>query len=434
MKFKHTTYCGIHKFFALLIVMSSTFFLVANCSKPKIMYANLREVPNVAEGFLHYVDFTDYREDTTFETLDPNIVSGACTTIRCGDIYGRNFDFYYNNSVTYIAHVAHTDTRFESIGVSRHEGIDKQTVEDIEASGVYNKHIELIPNLTLDGINENGVVCNCNVVDLENFPITTGTNPGKKRLYMYFVCRYILDNARSADHAIDLLNERDIFLSEDATTNAHLMIADHSKTYIVEFIANQVIVKEKTGDNQIMTNFYNNLNDNDPSGLSSLSENACGMERYRWSRGREEDLNYFYHGETAFKNYPDDCKKFFTKWEDLNTIPKMMEALKNNKISRAYTTLGNDGNPYPIWPSEDCSQTVLKTPELFTQWKNNTFPKFCEEFKSIVEAKRRDIGREKDVWVTNHSSVYDIAHKTLTIAGEEDFDHPTTFTVSGEIK
>ena len=108
--------------------------------------------------------------------------------------------------------------------------------------------------LTMDGVNENGVAININVVpsDLQH---TIGTNPGAKRLCAGVVPRYILDNAKSAEHAISLLMERDIytiFLSE-----FHFMISDSKETYIVEMSQNKLVVLKHTYDQETaMANFH----------------------------------------------------------------------------------------------------------------------------------------------------------------------------------
>ena len=108
--------------------------------------------------------------------------------------------------------------------------------------------------LTMDGVNENGVAININVVpsDLQH---TIGTNPGAKRLCAGVVPRYILDNAKSAEHAISLLMERDIFtifLSE-----FHFMISDSNESYIVEMSQNKLVVLKQAGTNKTaMSNFH----------------------------------------------------------------------------------------------------------------------------------------------------------------------------------
>ena len=142
--------------------------------------------------------------------------------------------------------------------------------------------------LTMDGVNENGVAININVVpsDLNH---TIGTNPGAKRLCAGIVPRYILDNATSAEHAISLLKERDIFTI--TLSEFHFMISDSKDSYIVEMSHNKLVVLKQSGTNETaMSNFHvtnspYQLNyevvEGEPGTYGThFTEHPLGIERY----------------------------------------------------------------------------------------------------------------------------------------------------------
>lgn len=76
-------------------------------------------------------------------------------------------------------------------------------------SGVQDEDLKNFAlNFLLDGINEKGVVMESNVVNTENVGgFTMHTNPGKEEVVQYFLCRYVLDRAASADEAVEIMKK-----------------------------------------------------------------------------------------------------------------------------------------------------------------------------------------------------------------------------------
>lgn len=246
-----------------LVLFANTAIANAANNNENKMYSDLK----VIAPFTHEITFSDFKYDTDLQTISTDKVFG-CSSVRNGNYYGRNFDYIYNDTPEFVVRMKGSDERYASIGVAQHWGLREA---DLQAKS-YDKQLELVPNLTLDGINQKGVVANINVVPRQDVAEVTGTNPNGEKLHMLHMVRYILDNAASAKEALDLLAERNIY-GDLGDKYLHLMVADKKKTYIVEFLDNKLVAQEKTGNEQIMTNFYNNLDD--------YTENAMGVERYK---------------------------------------------------------------------------------------------------------------------------------------------------------
>ncbi|MCQ3908137.1 MAG: carcinine hydrolase/isopenicillin-N N-acyltransferase family protein [Mycoplasmoidaceae bacterium] len=259
---------------------------VTSCSK---MYTK----PVKVADYLHEITYNDYREDTKLETIDEGRNFG-CSSVRCGNFYGRNFDYVYNDTPEFIAHVKANKKkhRHESIAVCTHFGLRENKLN----AGKYKRELELIPNLTMDGINDAGVICSSNVVSMEpnseTATIIPETQPGKenaKQLHVLFIPRYILDNANSAKDAVDLLSDENLNIKGNLNNkmNIHVMIADKNETYIVEFFRKKgsannhfdVVAQQKSDsiDNPttIMTNYYCNMSD-----AAFTNDEKFGVERY----------------------------------------------------------------------------------------------------------------------------------------------------------
>ena len=235
---------------------------------------------NKVDDYLYEINFKDYRYDEKLETVQ-GVDDFACSSVKNGNFYGRNFDFIFNDVVEFVTRVDASEDRHASIGVLNNANY---TVND-DLMSKYNKDLEIIPNNTLDGINDAGVIASINVVPKSDTLPITGTNPEGEDLNSMFIVRYVLDHADSADHAIELLSKKNIYGDCGEDFNIHVMIADKDKTYIVEFIDNKMVAEEKKGNEQIMTNFYTNLEE--------LSENSAGVERYHILQENYDEGNSF---------------------------------------------------------------------------------------------------------------------------------------------
>ena len=101
------------------------------------------------------------------------------------------------------------------------------TLKSNEVDRISEARLLALPNMTFDGINENGVAMNSNVVpaiDLD-FATLLSTNYGKPRLHVLAVVRYVLDHAKSAAHGVELLKNMDIY-GGYGTWGIHWMLAD----------------------------------------------------------------------------------------------------------------------------------------------------------------------------------------------------------------
>lgn len=368
-------------FIAVMVVpfIAALFFvLLTLCCHQKISQKMYSEPKKVAP-YLYEINYKDYREDTERETHNAMEAFG-CSSVRNGNFYGRNFDYIFNDSPEFVIKVAATENRHASLGIATHYGLREVQMEQ----GLYDKQLEIIPNFTLDGINDAGVIASINVVPgKEDVGELTGTNPNGEPLELAYVVRFILDNASSADHAIELLKERNLYGTAVNDLYLHIMIADNTKTYIVEFIDNKMVAEEKTGNEQVMTNFYNNL--------PEITEHAAGIERY----------------QILQENY-----------DEGNSVVGMRTLMQRVKYSNAY----NYSN-YPAWYSESIPQSMIKNQD------SPEFAIYLEAFDAIRKDYWNYVANDirnpanTTFWHTTHNSVYDMSQKMLRVTVQEDYSH-----------
>lgn len=347
----------------------------------------LYKTPKKIADYLYSIEYNDYREDPDLEASS-KLEAFGCSSVHNGNYYGRNFDYIFNDTPEFVVKVNEKDGRHASIGVAMHSGLREAQM----SKGEYNKQLEIIPNFTLDGINDVGVIASINVVpgkdDMGEF---TGTNPGAESLHVEHAVRYILNNANSADNAIELLGSRNLY--GDAVGGEyyiHIMIADRNKTYIVEFIDNKMVAVEKTGDEQIMTNFYNNI--------PELTDHAAGIERYAILKE-----NYEQGGAS---------------------MSEMRNLMARVRYSNAYAY-----STMPAWNSEMMPQSVLNNPD------SEAYALYVSAVENIIKDywihKENDMRAPADsrFWHTTHNSVYDIDNRKLRITIQEDYKNYYDFTL-----
>ena len=359
--------------------------------------------PKKLADYLYYMEYTDYV---------PNLMTGeqvktgfACSAVRNGNFYGRNLDLDYADVPEFVIKVDAKEGRYASIGLSTSyalkstNGVDKVSEDQWLA----------MPNMTFDGINENGVAINCNVapaIDLD-FATLLSTNYGKPRIHAVSVVRYVLDHAKSAAHGVDLLKNMDIY-GGYGTWGLHWMLSDEKETYIIECIDGELVARNNT-DN-IMTNFYVNYAPNTPyakhiaktgqtvagktyKDFPILTPHACGVERYAILKE-----HYAEGGKSA------------------EGMSRLMERVKYTKSYEADTE--------PFWYTE------------FTEG-NLTMANAPMDFKAVIQSSidtyklhDRNI-QPNNFWQTWHTAVYDLKNRTLRLNIQEDYSRHFDFKLDG---
>lgn len=375
--------CGITIVVAIALIASIIFTAIQKntpSSNGKIYTA-----PKQIAPYLYEMSFTDYVFDEENATHN-HMEAFGCSSVRNGNYYGRNFDYIFNDVPEFVVYVAAKENRHASLGVATHYGLRESNL----LKGEYDKQLEIIPNLTLDGINDAGVIASINVVPgEEDAGKLTGTNPNGEPLNAAFAARYILDNAGSADEAVELLRTRNIYGTAVSNMYLHIMIADSAKTYIVEFINNELVAQEKTGDEQIMTNFYANL--------PELTEHSAGVERYQILK----------------ENYAEG-----------NTMVGMRNLMARVKYSNAYN-YSND----PAWYSEAIPQSILKNRDaaVFAEYAKG-FENIAKDYWNYVTNDKRNPANTK-FWHTTHNSIYDIEKRVLRLTVQENYSDYFDFSL-----
>ena len=188
---------------------------------------------------------------------------GACSSVRDGNTLSRNYDWDFDAAPSWVIEMEAGPDRFGSVGVAS-VGTNLAAGVAIDGSPFY----KALPGMTLDGVNENGVAVNINVVS--SFGHTNGWHGSA--LHCLGAVRWVLDHATNAQHAAEYL-AANVYVPQamlEAGYSYHYMIADAAETWIAE--DGQARMVGTIANRSVMTNFRNFDPQADPYGT--------GRERY----------------------------------------------------------------------------------------------------------------------------------------------------------
>ena len=359
---------------------------------PAPVIAKPAEVGKVKQisDYLYAVRYSDLKTDLMnapetglgslflFREYGSEAKAPGCSAVVNGNYYGRNLDLNLAHYPKFVVWVDGNKDRYASMAVCIDVNVTPQMVNENKFPdknayhhGESKMFWDMLPLMAFDGINENGVACNINVVpnDVQN---SKGTNPGKLPLKYAFVVRYLLDHAKTAADGVELLKKANIFEPERELSEMHYMISDDKETYVLEIVDDELRVVKNA---KIMTNFY----------LSEpgYTKHAMGIERWNILKAH---------------------------YAEATSVEGMRHLMERVKYTKAYKE-----DTYPVWLSETYEEDInTDTPvmEILTK----IMPKRYEDYKKATRDKSCGI------WETAHTSVYDMKNKTLRITQHEEYD------------
>lgn len=354
-------------------------------------------------------DYLDYDfAKQFFLSKSPSFRPAGCSSVRNGNYYGRNLDWFYDNGVDFLVRTPSRNGKLAVMGIA---GGLPELSKEVVAFGKYADAYRILPFYLQDGINEAGVFCNINVIPLDK-GLTTLAVPSeaeKARICSLMLPRYILDTFSTADEAVEYLQKHvAIYVPrslQEMGYEAHYMIGDATKTYVVELVDNQVVAHIHSR----MTNFFidgvtfnadgtvytpADVDDGHKASDNGITEHGSGLERYN----------------LIVENYA-----------GANTKAGMRNLMNQLLYSRAYQ--GHPDAPENLWHTE------------FVGLRGLTVDSPAEDFAEIEEVTgelyaSRDRNLPVDVertWHTTHSSVYDLDTKKLYLVSQEDTEHEYVF-------
>lgn len=380
----------------------------------------IREV--TPSPFKSFNKIDDYAYDLEYDYLDyafafkyfkenkVEIPNFGCTSVRSGNFFGRNFDWFYNNDCDFIIRT-NGNGRIPSIGVSGSVGALNK--EDVAKGRVDSKYYKLIPFYILDGLNDAGVFINSNVVPQDKGRVikTQCTENEEYEMFLLMFPRFVLDKFTTALDACEYAKKHISFFQTDFAGkygyDIHFMIGDSEHTYVLEIIDNKVEYKEFN----IMTNFHVNgtIFNNDGKvytpetqddthnaiDTNKITKHGCGLERHNVA--------------------VDNIDSADTKEGMVNLMHNLLN------YNKSYTLNSNRWYTEFVGTTPSRDYTVITSKDTYDEY---VMPIVKEKFDN----RDRD-ETPQTIWHTTHTSVYDLQNKKLYFysSSEDNVEHVFNF-------
>lgn len=296
---------------------------------------------------------------------------GGCSAVRIENRVGRNYDWKYDRAAEFVVKVSKVGSRHASVGIA---SLGSRLTENMVMSGEYQPLYRALAGMTLDGINDAGVVAEINVIprDSTKDPVESST----RNIHALAVVRYALDNFATALEAAQYIAAH-YYIPEGFTDSYHWSIYDINESYIVE---DGEYHKVESG-RPILTN-----------------HRVYSTDLYGSGYSRDAILS------------------------DASTIT---EALSSVKFTNAYA----EGFP---WADEFAGQIdgqgeiPYTATERLRAWAT-------EHITPLLNEERKPAERGNGCWQTVHSTIYDLENKTLAVCVQEDFTKRFIFAAGGSV-
>lgn len=342
-----------------------------------------------------WYDGIDYQYAYEYFKAEEDTLPGHCSAIRNGNLYGRNFDWKFDESAEFIVHVPRIGKRYASVGIA---GCVAGLTEAFVRSGKESELYRILPFRMMDGINECGLVCNINVVPADYGKQNAIPAAAQDvELSASMIVRYVLDHFSSAREAVQFLqNHAKIYFSKaihDMDYEAHWMIADPNETYIVEIVNNAVAAI----NHPYMTNFH----------LYGVQLNADGGVY----APETQDAGHNAMQTNGITGHGSGLERFnliAEAYSDTATYEGMRDMLDQLRYTRAYP--GATGAANPVWYTEFVGGDI-------------TCASPVSDYAGIMELAGQAYSRRNRetalTWQTVHSVIYDISGRSARIKIQE---------------
>ena len=325
----------------------------------------------------------DYQEGETFVRQHyPDMDAGACASIIKGNNIGHNYDERYDETAEFVVRTPAKNGLNGVIGIAAIPGVLTMDMVDAEKeSELVKQAYDVLPLFMIDGMNDKGVTVVIHHMPEEDENNSLSDDSGMCAL---FAARYLLDNASTAEEAVNLLSGKQFWFPKNDSVKSgfYLLISDKTSIYKADLIGNFEMVK--IGEYPILTNFRT-IGWNGE--YETLEEHANGIERY---------------------NILKDA------YDSIETEYEMMLALSDVRYTGAYDTSKDN-----FWYSDyNGDWSALGFGDL-------TIHSAHEDYAAaVIYSYNKFTNRQRDgqTMQTVHSVVYDNENLTMSVRVQEE-DH-----------
>lgn len=423
----------------LLVMVAGIFLFSCNNKSEKVQIApedneyasgNLPSALGVSQNVggikgLSCIIIDDYDFNTMVKNrMDsaPGAAGAGCSEVRKGNFVTRNLDWFQYDQATYLMAVGHTETHLASLTVC---SLNDKFTHDFNCDNITKEEANNFMASATDGMNEKGVYIGVNVVPFGqmstdggkgevNYTPKEGENKGKMPLYTCFLVRLVLDQAQNLADAERIIREtpwKDTPFLTAGGFQAHWLVATTEGSFVCEFVDGEPTFTYAASPNSadygnIMTNFSNYL----MAKNGTVQSHGSGFERFNLLKSNYDNATPEEFARLVFysKMYAEDYNTpnyFWTEWASDHYPAAQLMTWRDDASTR--------------------------TGELWNEFVSS-YKKACANYDWRILGY--DIDRSRGSWYTSHSSIWDLANKTLVLDIEEQNKFQVKFNLDGKFE
>lgn len=205
----------------------------------EVHYNKINEILADSRIFEVNYDKVNYEAGDKFWSKNNDNWGGGCSAvtknIQGHRVVGRNMDLNYSNKAAYILRTDANEKGYKTIGLAYTFRDYAMDYSEVKNKGITDEFRDILPFLCDDVMNDQGLHIEVNMrhaevdfSDYDQFSLE-GTNPGKHRIHMFELPRYIAENCKTVEEAKNLVNnELDIY-SKKGYWNYCFIISDSNE-------------------------------------------------------------------------------------------------------------------------------------------------------------------------------------------------------------
>ena len=352
--------------------------------------------PQVEEVGNNLYEMTCTANDYWENDVDIEYTGAMCSGVQNGTIRGRNLDWYLDDNPTIVVHVP----RLESSGKTRYASV---SVADLSCAKAKDESIALnntqyMPLYSVDGMNENGVVIQVNVITATGVDVPETTPGYFKGAY---VPRLVLDYGETIEQIEDMLSGIAIDPAY-GYYELHWMISAYDKnhnyvTEVVEVLSDGIhFIRDFEGDVPVMTNFCISTFD----GTAESTGFDAGYERWQiLVENADKATDKLQMSQLMKKVYYSNFYSNFEApyWYSENAGIDLAPYLSDDQIEYLTDTYGTTCYCAQMWGDESLEPLV----------------------QAIVADAEDPVADGKTEWITKHTAIYDASDLSLRVITRE---------------
>lgn len=369
-----------------------------------------------ADGFLNYIEYDAAKISPAkinsylkAASAEPGTfaLGGRCTGCRKGDFVLRQLDWYYNEEAEFVIRMKKCEAKgvkYDSIGVTAcSPKLTRKIVADNIANKRYSEYFDMLPYMTVDGVNSAGVFAQSNVVEKNGvFPIDI--NPaGDDCCCSIMLVRFILDHVGSVSELDPYLRTLHLYSAAEKYIpyNAHILVCDKTgASKVIEFVKNaDGSYGFELVDSHVMANFRTNggLSVDQATGeavWNTVEWNGMGVERWNRCAG-------FRRLSAA------TVENFKGLRKDLSYTHAY-----DRPVSAALSSWLTDN----ISADLSVSEAKMYHDGLLTGARKDRWDSVLAQYRAMYDGRSRETGK---TWHTTHSGIYDLVNLSCNLVSQE---------------